>query len=136
MICDFIPSQHLQFDHIDNTTEERRTQFLDKLVDILVQLRRLEFPTAGSLMPNPVDDSEPIVGGFLGIAMNELQRDTGKKKKLVSFSSAEAFIDHQYSILSEYYAVPLANLQQPSIEEHLFVLNSLAEQIPQLLDPQ
>ncbi|KAJ4177213.1 hypothetical protein NW759_017454 [Fusarium solani] len=136
MICDFILSQRLQFDDVDNATEEQRTQFLGELVDILVQLRRLEFPTAGSLVPNPVDDSEPIVGGFLGMATNELQRDTGEKKNLVSFSSAEAFMDHQYSILSEYYAVPLANSQQPSIEEHLFVLDSLAEQIPQLLDPQ
>ncbi|UPK93510.1 hypothetical protein LCI18_004445 [Fusarium solani-melongenae] len=134
MICDFVPGQSLRFDDVDNATKERRTRFLGELVDILVQLRRLEFPTAGSLMPNLVDDSEPIVGGFLGMAINELQRDAGKKEDLMSFSSAKAFMDYQYSILSEYYAVPLASLQQASIEEQLFVLDSLAKEIPKLLD--
>ncbi|RSL50343.1 hypothetical protein CEP51_015358 [Fusarium floridanum] len=136
MICDFVPGQSLRFDDINNATTETRTQFLGELVDILLQLRRLEFPAAGSLMPNLVDDSEPIVGGFLGMAINELQRDTGKKENLISFSSAKAFMDHQYSILSEYYAVPLASLQRASIEEQLFVLNSLAEEIPKLLESQ
>ncbi|KAM0415642.1 hypothetical protein ACHAPT_013414 [Fusarium lateritium] len=136
MISDFVPGQNLRFDDINNTTEERRTQFLDELVDILVELRLLEFPAAGSLMPNPLDESEPIVGGFLDMAINELQRDSGERKSPASFSRAEAFMDYQYSILSEYYGLPFANLQQASIEQQLFVLDSLAEQIPQLLNPQ
>lgn len=136
MICDFVPGQSLCFDDVYNASKEERTRFLGELVDILVQLRRLEFPAAGSLMPNLVDDSEPVVGGFLGMAINELQRDTGKKENLMSFASAKAFIGHQYSVLSDYYAVPSACLQRASIEEELFVLNSLAEEIPKLLDSQ
>lgn len=87
-------------------------------------------------MPNPVDESEPIVGGFLGMAINELQRDSGKKMIPQSFTSAEAFMDYQHSILSEYYAVPFVKLKEKSVQEHVFVLDNLAEQIPRLLNPQ
>ncbi|ROT43830.1 hypothetical protein SODALDRAFT_342666 [Sodiomyces alkalinus F11] len=136
MISEFIPGQTIRLDDVKKTTKERRRRFLDDLTDVLVELRQLEFPAAGSLMPNPDDESEPVVDGFLSMAMNELQVDRGRKCSLSSFSSAEAFMDYQYAILSNSCEVPSVSLDQQVAEEELFILHTLAERIPQLLNPR
>ncbi|KAK7398510.1 hypothetical protein QQX98_012118 [Neonectria punicea] len=101
MILDHIKGQQLVERQLSTSSEEHRRRFYSELVDIFAQLRSLEFSAAGSLMPNPADESEPIVGDFMDIAINELQRESGCKKRTQPFTSAEAFIDYQYSILTD-----------------------------------
>lgn len=136
MISEFIPGNKLRLDHVKNTTKERRTRFFDDLIDVLVELRQLEFSAADSLMPNPDKECELILGGFLSMAINELQVDCGKKRSLVAFSSAEAFMDYQLAVVSDSCEVPSIALDQTVAEEELFMLDTLARRIPQLLNPQ
>jgi hypothetical protein len=51
MILDYIDGQPLTKKLLRNSSEESRRQFFGQVVDMFAQLRGLEFPRGGSLMP-------------------------------------------------------------------------------------
>ncbi|KAH7019487.1 phosphotransferase [Ilyonectria destructans] len=119
LICDYISGQSLE-------------QFYDDLINILAQLRKLGFPTAGSLMPNPDNESEPVVGGLLSMAANELQRWYKEQGSVKTFTSEKEYVTHQHDILSETYRLPTEDLSYKQAQMELFALDSLANQIAKL----
>lgn len=134
IISDYIPGQSLSIKALQNATEEQQRRFFDEMIDIFAQLRQLEFPQAGSLMPNPGHKSDPIVGGLLTMAANELHRYQKEQQNPGPFDSARAY--YQYHILSETCRLPSEYLERATAEEELFALASLAKQIPTLCNPQ
>ncbi|KID81589.1 phosphotransferase enzyme family protein [Metarhizium guizhouense ARSEF 977] len=133
LIMDYVPGQSLDLHSLVNETEERRTQFFSELIDIFVQLRKLEFHAVGSLIPDPTGQSEYVVGNFLSMPMNELQIQKQRRRQL-TFTSAARFVDELYDILLEIYRMPIEELSRETAELELFALHILAREIPKILD--
>ncbi|KAK9438409.1 phosphotransferase enzyme family protein [Metarhizium brunneum] len=95
IISDYIPGQSLSIKVLQNATEEHQRRFFDEIIDVFAQLRQLEFPRAGSLMPNLGHKSDPIVSGLLTMAANELHRYQKEQQNPGPFDSARAFLDYQ-----------------------------------------
>lgn len=53
-------------------SRERRDYFYSQLIDILSQIRQLELPSLGSLLPDPSGGPDPIVAPLLSIPVNEM----------------------------------------------------------------
>lgn len=136
IISNHVAGQTLSIKALQNATEPQRRKFFDELIEILAQLRDLEFSTAGSLMPNPGHDSEPIVGGLLTLAGNELYRHQSEVRNPGPFVSTKDFMEYLYYILVETSRLPLENLERAQAEEELFALDSLAKQLPTLYNSQ
>ncbi|KAM5344703.1 hypothetical protein ACJ41O_010565 [Fusarium nematophilum] len=63
LIADLIPGEPLDKRLLIAAKEEYRRNFYSQLIDILAELRKLEFPSIGSLMPNPNGgDVHPVLG--------------------------------------------------------------------------
>lgn len=116
-------------------TQERRNHFYSELIDILAQLRKLEFPMAGSLMPDPNGGLEPVIGQLLSITINELQIE-GKRVPQSTHTSATRFAKQQHHLLSETYRLPIEELSRETAELELFAFDALAKQIPNVFDSQ
>ncbi|EXM12654.1 hypothetical protein FoTM2_013681 [Fusarium oxysporum f. sp. vasinfectum] len=136
LICDYISGQSLDIRILAKATREQREQFYADLINILVQLHELEFPAAGSLMPNPENESEPVVGGLLSMAANELQRCCQEQGSVRTFTSAKQYMAYQYDILSETYRLPTEDLSCKQAQMELFALDSLANQFPKFIRSQ
>ncbi|KAK7431680.1 hypothetical protein QQZ08_001899 [Neonectria magnoliae] len=134
LIYECISGQSLNIRMLTNASKGQRGQFYDDLINILAQLRKLEFPKAGSLMPDPDNGSEPIVGGLLSMATNELQRCCKEQGSLKTFTSEEQYLAYQYHILSETYRLPTEELSCGQAQLELFALDSLANQVPKFTD--
>ncbi|TWU72258.1 hypothetical protein ED733_001676 [Metarhizium rileyi] len=114
----------------------QRQRFFDDLIEVHAQLRQLEFPAAGSLMPNSGRDSEPIIGGLLTMAGNELHQYLGERRSPGPFVSTTDFLNYQYYLLWESSRLPSENLKRAQAEDELFALVTLAKQVPTLHDSQ
>lgn len=53
LILEFIQGDRISFAHMQNMTSEQRANPYTSLADIYMQLRRLEFPSIGNLVPHP-----------------------------------------------------------------------------------
>ncbi len=75
LIVDYIAGVSLDIRTFTNTAREQKTCFYSQLIDILAQLRQLEFDVSGSLMPDPEGGPDPVVGPLLSIGLNGLHQD-------------------------------------------------------------
>lgn len=135
LILDYIHGRSLDIMTLIKATQERRNHFYSELIDILAQLRKLEFPMAGSLMPDPNGGLEPVIGQLLSITINELQIE-GKRVPQSTHTSATRFAKQQHHLLSETYRLPIEELSRETAELELFALDALAKQIPNVFDSQ
>ncbi|RSL66087.1 hypothetical protein CEP54_003915 [Fusarium duplospermum] len=136
LICDHIAGQLLNMRMLAKATKEQRTHFYDGLIDILAQLYQLEFPVAGSLMPNAHNEADPAVGGLLSMAANELGRCCQEEGGIKTLTSASQYMDYQYRVLSKTYSLPTEELSRKQAQMELFALDSLEKQIPMLVSSQ
>lgn len=136
LICDYIPGQSLHIKMLADATKPQQEQFFDDLVNILAQLRKLEFPTSGSLMPNPDNESEPVMGDLLSMAANELQRCRPDRGRAKTFSSEERYMAYKYHVLSDMYRLPTPDLDREQVQMELFALDCLGKGMPKLAEPQ
>ncbi|KAH0601266.1 hypothetical protein MHUMG1_00138 [Metarhizium humberi] len=130
IIMDLIPGQKLHTKTFLCATKAQRQRLYTDLIDILSQLRKLEFPAGGSLMPNPEDDKcSPILGPFLSITANEFERSSGRSLRQEVFTSLGRFVDYHHSILTETYQLPVENLSYRDAKTELFALDCLSKEI-------
>ncbi|OAQ67946.2 phosphotransferase [Pochonia chlamydosporia 170] len=136
IISDHVAAKLLSLQALQNATEQQRRHFFNELIDILVQLRLLEFPAGGSLMPSPGQHSEPIVNGLLTMAANELQRYQSEPRNPGPFHFTKDFMEYLYYILLETSRLPLEDLERAQAQEELFALLDLAKRIPTICNSQ
>lgn len=117
-----------------HTTKPQRENVYTDLASVLTQLRKLEFSTAGSLMPNPDDESNPIVGPFLSITANEFERNNGSPSSATLLTSTRQFIDYHFNLLSDTYKQPVQELDDKQAKKELFAVDSLLKEIPKHID--
>ncbi|PHH89187.1 hypothetical protein CDD83_6525 [Cordyceps sp. RAO-2017] len=133
LIIDCIPGRSFDIKTLLEGTDECRNHFYSDLIDIFVQLRKLEFPASGSLMPDPEGGPEPVVGNLLSTTTNELQLQ-GRRAPQLAVTSATQFAEQQYQLLSESYRTIVEELWRQTAEQELFALDSLAKQMPEVVD--
>ncbi|KJZ68785.1 hypothetical protein HIM_11829 [Hirsutella minnesotensis 3608] len=134
MIMEFIPGRQLDIDTWMHTTESQRKNLYIDLINVLGQLRKLEFSAAGSLMPNPIDEANPILGPFLSITDNGVEGSFATLATPRVFTSTAQFADYHCNFLSETIQQPV---QEPSFNQskmELFALDSLLKEIPKCID--
>lgn len=134
MIMEYVPGRQLDTKTWIHTTKAQRRNLYIDLINILTQLRKLEFTTAGSLMPNPSDESNPIVGPFLSITANEFERSSAMPSTSRVLTSTRQFIDYHCNILSKTLHQPVQELDRRQVKMEIYALESLLKEIPKCID--
>ena len=130
---EFIQGQQLHTRTVFHAAEHQRRNLYIGLIDTLAQLRKLEFSAAGSLMPNPDnldDESNPVLGPFLSMTVNELERKLERPVLTEIFTSVNRFMDLHYHILSQTFQLPVEELDRRQAKMELFALESVSKEIP------
>lgn len=73
LILDYVPGQSLDVQCLARDTRECRDHFYSQLIDIIAQMRQLEFPSAGFLMPDSSGGPGPVMGPLSSTHINEMQ---------------------------------------------------------------
>lgn len=130
LILDYVPGQSLDAGCLAKDTRERRNHFYSQLIDILAQMRQLEFPFAGSLIPDPNGGPDPIIGPLSSIHINELQvQGFQTAAPRAAFKSATDFVLHQLSVMSEAYRLPMSEQTLGTAQCELFALTHLEREL-------
>ncbi|XWX02082.1 hypothetical protein V2A60_010114 [Cordyceps javanica] len=106
----------------DEATQRR---FFLQLIGYLQELRNLEFPAIGSLMPGTGD--EPIVGDILSFSADKYQLT------LPSCTSAKTYMSSQYDLLVRHVAEPAPDFSVADCRYELFALHTLREPFREFL---
>lgn len=129
---DFIHGQQLHTRTVFHAAEYQRRNLYTDLIDILAQLRKLEFSAAGSLMPSPDNaggELNPILSPFLSMTVNEFERKREQPVSTEIFTSVKRFIDLHSHILSETFQLPAEELERRQAKMELFALDSVSKEI-------
>jgi hypothetical protein len=130
LILDFLPGQPLDLQALANDTPLRRKHFYTQLIELMAQLRKLEFTSSGSLMPGR--EGVPVVDEILSIPLNEFQNESNQARSLPKARSARRFALNQLNLIREEYRLPRSELSRETVELELFALNHLEQLIPEL----
>ncbi|KAI8722439.1 APH domain-containing protein [Fusarium sp. LHS14.1] len=113
VIMEQIKGRPLTRKALEASPELPRRLFLQQLVDVFAELRKLSFARGGSLMPSNDEDigldSPPDVVGAFSIRKNELQAAGYTVPRIVT-TSAKEFLDEQLSILQQLWTLPCKDL--------------------------
>ncbi|KFG86298.1 phosphotransferase enzyme family protein [Metarhizium anisopliae] len=132
MLMECLHGQQLSTRAVLHATETQRRNLYIDLIDTLAQLRQLEFPAAGSLIPkseSPDDESDPIIGPLLSMTVNEFERQREMPQATEVYTSMKDFIDLHSHILSETFQLPVQELEYRQAKMKIFALNSIAKEI-------
>ncbi|KAH0598331.1 hypothetical protein MHUMG1_03628 [Metarhizium humberi] len=139
ILMEFIQGQQLHTRTVFHAAEHQRRNLYIGLIDTLAQLRKLEFSAAGSLMPNPDnpdDESNPVLGPFLSMTINELERKLERPVSTETFTSVKRFMDLHCHILSQTFQLPVEELDRRQAKMELFALESVSKEIPKHIQLQ
>lgn len=129
VISDFIAGDSLTKQRLHLANAERKAAFYRQLITILAELRSLEFPKIGSLMPGP-DPGEPVVGDLLTIPANALHR------KLPRYGTASMYMNSQFDIIRDQIHGTVADYDEDDARNDLFALSNLEKCFRKLIDPE
>jgi len=134
---DYVPGQPLDVQSLAADTRERRDYFYSQLIDIFAQMRQIEFSSAGSLMPDPCGDDNPVMGPFSSIHINEMQvRGCQLVAPQAAFTSATEFILHQLRVMTEAYELPMSEQSLETAQPEGFALEHLKKELSKFIDPR
>ncbi|TQV93481.1 phosphotransferase enzyme family protein [Cordyceps javanica] len=128
LISDLILGNPLTNDRLQQLAEaDEATQrrFFLQLIGYLQDLRNLEFPAIGSLMPGTGD--KPIVGDILSFSADKYQLT------LPSCTSAKTYMSSQYDLLVRHVAEPAPDFSVADCRYELFALHTLREPFREFL---
>ncbi|KAL2754271.1 hypothetical protein ACRALDRAFT_2048712 [Sodiomyces alcalophilus JCM 7366] len=126
MILEHVPGRSLDTRALVKAPREQRDYLYSQLVDVFAQLRQLELPFAGSLIPGATDGSDPMVGPLCSMHVNEMQLHGSKAAAPPApFTSTNDFILHQLSLIEEVYRLPNAEQSLEDAQREVFALTHL-----------
>lgn len=131
LITDFILGLPLNKKLLNEASREHRRNFYSGLIDILAELRRLEFPLIGSLMPNPNGSLDPVLGPVISMSAATLHLSPRQ-----TFASANDYMAHQFGLVSAFFSRPVCDLTVDDIKQEVFALHGLEPIFHQIIDPQ
>ncbi|KAF4975999.1 hypothetical protein FZEAL_7285 [Fusarium zealandicum] len=108
---------------LETSLEPRRRRFLQQLIDVFAELRKLPFTRGGSLMPSNNEDfkleNPPDIVGAFSIRKNELQAAGYTMSRIVATSATE-FFDEQCRVLQHMWTMPYKDLDHEQAEREEF----------------
>ncbi|KPM42445.1 hypothetical protein AK830_g4120 [Neonectria ditissima] len=131
LIADLIPGEPLDKKLLTKSKEEHRRNFYSQLIDILAELRKLEFPSIGSLMPNPHGSSHPVLGPLISMSAATLRLPPPPV-----LASAKDYMIHQFSLVSRFLSPPVRDHTVDDIELEVFALDGMERIFYNIIDPQ
>ena len=129
-----MPGRPLDVELFAEDTRTRRDHFYSQLIDILAELRQLEFQSAGALMPDPIGHDDPIVGPLLSIHINHLQKQGVEVGSSKIFTRAVDFAFHQLDVLAEYYQLPMSEQSLNTAQQEIFAQEHLKKELSKLVN--
>lgn len=129
LITGFIPGEPLDKKLLIKADEEHRRRFYSQLIDILAELRNIEFSAIGSLMPNPDGGSYPIIGHIYSMSAATLKLPPQPVLK-----SAKDFMRYHFSLVSGFFFPPVRDYTIEDIQEEVFALHIMESLFPQIID--
>ncbi|KAG7410330.1 hypothetical protein Forpi1262_v017555 [Fusarium oxysporum f. sp. raphani] len=130
LILDFVSGRPLDLQALRDDTLPRRKHFYAQLIEVMAQLRTLEFTKSGSLMP----DREAVPDNALSIPLNEFQVASNQARFLPMAQSARKFALNQLNLIREEYRLPRSELSRETVEMEIFALNHLKQLTQGLAD--
>ncbi|OAA66650.1 Aminoglycoside phosphotransferase [Niveomyces insectorum RCEF 264] len=150
MILDYIAGQSINVKTFAEDTRERKTHLYAQLIDILAQLRQLEFAVSGSLMPDPDGGPEPVVGDLVCIEHNELLKQTrGSEINTTSaaatatatavpqpttFRSTVDYAFYQYRLMAAAHDLPVNEAGLNTVRMEVFALYDIKARLLDAID--
>ncbi|KAI8722685.1 APH domain-containing protein [Fusarium sp. LHS14.1] len=131
LIVDVIRGEPLDKKLLIEAEEEHRRSFFSQLIDILAELRQLEFPLIGSLMPNPDGSTQPVLGPVISMSAATLRLPPQSR-----FASARKYMAYQFSLMSGFFSPPVSNHTVDDIKQEIFALHCMERIFDQAIDPQ
>ncbi|POR38781.1 Uncharacterized protein TPAR_01018 [Tolypocladium paradoxum] len=128
LISDLIPGEPLNKKDLLKAPEEHRRNFYSQLIDVLAELRQLEFSSIGSLIPNPDGSPQPVLGPVMSMTANTF------RQSLPVFSSANDYMKRQFGIVEAQYRPPVEDLSLGDFEHEFFALHELESYFYKLID--
>ncbi|KAM3497916.1 hypothetical protein MY10362_008745 [Beauveria mimosiformis] len=119
LISDYIHGKPLEPLELMESEKAIRSRLLQSILDILLELRSVEFDRIGSLMPGKSDE-EPVVGNLLTFAANEIPG-----ARLPTFATGQEYMQSQYDMVLQHTAVPCKGLEEGIARHELFAAHSL-----------
>lgn len=128
MIMEQVEGQQLTTETLSTSPESHRRRFLQQLVDVFVELRRLPFAQGGSLLPSNSEDLEspPDIVGAFSIRKNELQA-VGYRVSRTIAANARDFLDEQLRVLRCIWTMPYKELDYQQAEREEFSQKFLSQ---------
>ncbi|KEZ43681.1 hypothetical protein SAPIO_CDS4297 [Scedosporium apiospermum] len=130
-ITDLIPGEPLDRKFLIEAKEEHRRNFYSQLIDSLTELRKLEFPSIGSLMPNPDGSPHPVLGPVLSMSAATLRQPPQP-----ALTSAKEYMKHRFSLISSFFSPPVSDHTVDEIKQEIFALDGLERIFQQVIDPR
>ena len=104
--------------------------FYSQLIDILAELSEFEFPSIGSLMPDPDGSPQPVVGPILSMSAPSLHLPPHP-----TLTSAENNKKYPSSLVSGRFVEPPSDVTVDDIRQELFALHGMERIFDQAIDP-
>ncbi|KAJ4854610.1 phosphotransferase enzyme family domain-containing protein [Trichoderma breve] len=130
LITDFIPGEPLDKKLLIKTEEKHRLNFYSQLIDILAELRKLEFPLIGSLIPTSEGSQGPVLGPVISMTATTLQLPP-----TTVFTSARQYMKYQFSLVSALFLPPVADHTINEVKKEVFALHGIMPLFDQFIDP-
>lgn len=131
LIADFIPGEPLDKKLLFQADDEARRKFYAQLIDILAELRKLEFTSIGSLMPDPNHSTHPILGPVMSMSATTLRLPA-----LPTLETAKEYMEYQFGLLSSFFVQPVADHATEDIQAEVFALDGMKRIFDELIDSE
>lgn len=119
LISESVNGVPLVSDRLEEADDATRKRFFRQLFDYLAQLRGLEFPQLGSLMPATTTGAPPAISNLMSFSTNALQLE------LPSVTTAKDYILSQFDLLQKQATVPVADCSDSDSRYELFALHTV-----------
>jgi hypothetical protein len=129
IISDLVPGQMLDKKLLLEGDKEHIRSFYSHLIEIFTELRELEFPSIGSLVPNPNGSLEPVLGPVMSLSAAEL-----REPPHALFTSASQYLRYQFRLVSEFYASPIGDHTIEDIKREVFAMHGMERVFEQAID--
>ncbi|PNY23876.1 Uncharacterized protein TCAP_06180 [Tolypocladium capitatum] len=116
VVADLVEGDMLDKKLLIEGQEEHRKGFYSELIDILAELRKLEFPSIGSLLPNPDGGPHPI-------------------PSLPNLKSAKAYMKGQWRFVSDFFSPPVRDEDLDDSRAEIMALHHMEPIFDQFIDP-
>lgn len=131
LITDLVPGEALDKKALMTGEQEQRRAFYSQLIDIFVELRKLQFPFIGSLMPDPNGSPHPVLGPVLSMSAATL-----RSHPQPPFSSAKDYMRHQFRLVSDFHSPPVPDHTVDDLGREVFALHGMERIFHQAIDSQ